>query len=287
MKAQEDNDIDDNGEDHFDDIRMENEIKKIKLSLEYGMDISGQFTDPDLPPEVEGQFLDYIQQFEAQFSQQKSILVYELAGRPDWRPVAEISEDELIAELDRIINILHEHSISIETICDVEEKELYRFITEELFQQETSDIRIEGMTHGFIYEEFHPNHEYDIKNRCREFSDFVLSNKDESSDCWAFAPEIAVGKKVYTKEEFREALKFFRDSFNSFAIDEFECDGVVINDTKDEATARYRTHYSGQIEGSVEIINFKGESTFMLKCDHGWWAVCGFEMPGLVINSDR
>jgi len=52
---------------------------------------------------------------------------------------------------------------------------LYRFITEELFKEELDDIKIEGMTHHYIYEEFHPNHEHDIKNRCKEFLDEFLN----------------------------------------------------------------------------------------------------------------
>lgn len=270
-------------ENNFEDIRLENEIKKIKLSLEYGMDLSNQLNDPDLPPEVEGQFLDYIQQFEAQFAQQKTILVYDLAGKPEWKRADEIPDSEINSELDRIITILHEHSISIETICDVEERELYRFITEELFLQETNDIQIEGMTHGFIYEEFHPNHDYDIKNRCKEFIDFVLSNKEELPDCWALGADMQTGGKTFSKEEFRHALSFFRDSFSSFSIREFDNDCVGINELKDRGTASYNIDYSGNIEGSAESMDFKGKCTFHLECEHGWWVVSGFEIPGIAL----
>jgi len=38
---------------------------------------------------------------------------------------------------------------------------IYKFITEELFDHEMDDIMLPGFVHHFIYEEFHPNHEYD------------------------------------------------------------------------------------------------------------------------------
>ena len=38
---------------------------------------------------------------------------------------------------------------------------MYRFIAEEFLDEEMDNIRIEGMMHGFIYEDFHPSDEYD------------------------------------------------------------------------------------------------------------------------------
>lgn len=67
------------------DQHTENELKKMKLSLEYGADFgapSGEVT-----PEVEGQFLDYIQMWEEQYAKRLTILVYDLLERPEYTPV--------------------------------------------------------------------------------------------------------------------------------------------------------------------------------------------------------
>ena len=56
------------------------------------------------------------------------------------------------------MNILNKNSIQLDTICDVEEREIYRFVTEELFSHKMDNMRIPGMMACFIYEEFHPNH---------------------------------------------------------------------------------------------------------------------------------
>lgn len=41
-------------------IKQENEFKKLKLAIEHGAEFLDFKSKTDLPPEIEGQFLDYI-----------------------------------------------------------------------------------------------------------------------------------------------------------------------------------------------------------------------------------
>jgi hypothetical protein len=275
---------DEKSEEDIENLRLENEIKKIKLSLEHGTDLSGQLSDAELPPEVEGKFLDYIQQFEDEFAKRRTILVYDLAGRPECRPEAEIPEDEISAELKTVLNILHINSISITTICDVPERELYRFITEELFNVETNDIRIPGMSHGFIYEEFHPNHEHDIKNRVTELVEYLFDKeKENATDLWELADEVETGDKVFPKKDLIEKLAHFRDAFSSFTVHDFSINVITASDADDNGEAHCTIHYSADIEGSAETMDFEGESAFCLKRQYEWWMITKFEIPGVVV----
>ncbi len=282
-----DNNEEELNEEELENLRMENEIKKIKLSLEHGADFS-KFPDAEMPPEIEGQFLDYIQQFEEQFANRKSILVYDMAGRPAWKPVAEIPDEEISAELNRLMSVLHENAISVDTICDVEERELYRFITEELFNHETDDIQIPGMTHGFIYEEFHPNHEYDIKNRCTELVHNILDKEKElQSDFSGLAKDVEgrgkEKKNVHTREEVVEKISHFRDSFSSFTIHEFTLASIAVNEAKNDAIATWDISFSGTIDGSNETIELEGFCFFSLKREYDWWVIYKMDMPGVVL----
>ena len=54
---------------------------------------------------------------------------------------------------------------------------MYRFITQELLDEEIDDIQIPGMVSHFVYEEFHPNDEDDITDAIEEFL-FTLFNGD-------------------------------------------------------------------------------------------------------------
>ena len=84
-----------NEEEEFDDLESENEFKKLKLALEHGMDLSKPLEESGLPPEIEGQFLDYVQQWEDEMAKGKMILIYDLIGRPEYKLVAEITDENM------------------------------------------------------------------------------------------------------------------------------------------------------------------------------------------------
>jgi hypothetical protein len=278
-----DND-DEHNEEYIENLRLENEIKKIKLSLEHGTDISQQLSATNMPPEIEGQFLDYIQQFEDEFAKRKTILVYDLVGRPEHRPVADIPDEEISAELDKLMDILHENSIAVDVICEVEEREVYRFITEELFELETDDIRIPGMTHAFIYEEFHPNHEHDVKNRCTHFVKFVLDKEFEDvHEFLSLADEVQLRETILTKKEVAEKIRRFRDAFSEFTLHDFTILNVDLNEAKNDGEAKCSIHYSATIEGSVESLEYKGDCRFRLRRDDEWWHIYQLDVPGIVL----
>jgi hypothetical protein len=271
-------------EEYLENLRMENEIKKIKLSLEHGTDLSGQLSEAELPPEIEGKFLDYISQFEAEFAKRKTIFVYDLAGRPEWKPASEIPDSEIAAELERIMDAMHENSISLDTICEVDDRVLYKFITEELFNHETNDIQIPGMTHGFIYEEFHPNHEHDIKNRCTDFLKHVLNKESEWMPRFlSLAKEVSSQTGVITEDEAINKLTLFRDAFSSFTIENFEIATVHINEETDLGEAQGSIHFTGTIDGSHETIDFNGGFGFWLIKEYDWWNIYKMNIPGIIL----
>ncbi len=139
--------------------RILNEKKKRELEEQYGMIFSDE--EMELPPEVEGEWLDYVAEFERQFEDAEQITIREFIGNPVIKPLADIAEDDLEAELEQLFELLIENGIHLDFLTDVDETEMYRFIAEEFLDEEMDNIRIEGMMHGFIYEDFHPSDEYD------------------------------------------------------------------------------------------------------------------------------
>ncbi len=279
----EDEEMDDNeehDEEYYENLKLENEIKKIKLSLEHGTDLSGQLSEAELPPEIEGKFLDYISQFESEFAKRKTIKVYELAGSPEWKPSDEIGDDEIDEELAKLVKILRKKGISVDTICDVEPRMMYQFITEELFHHETNDIQIPGMIHGFIYEEFHPNHEHDIKNRCKDFVRQVLDKEDEWQPKFLNLPsEINTINGMLTCDVLIERLGNFRDAFSSFTINDYEIKSVEVDGDSGKLTGTM--DYTGVIDGSNDTIDFKGGCEFGMKKIDDWWIIDSIIAPGM------
>ncbi|MBL4657172.1 MAG: hypothetical protein JKX73_04170, partial [Flavobacteriales bacterium] len=163
-------------EENLEKLRIDNEIKRIKLSMEHGIDFHSA-SDSKLSSEAESQWLDYMQQFEDSYKKCKQIAVYDLLGRPEYRRISEIPDGEINAELGKIVDLLGNSGICLDTLCEVADRELYRFITEELFPYETDDMKVEGMVQHYIYEEFHPNNDYYIRRTWAEFMGGLLDKE--------------------------------------------------------------------------------------------------------------
>lgn len=140
---------------HSQDLRIENELAEMKLALERGAKFY-KSSEADLPPEIESEWLKNIQQFEEMYEQCKRITVYEFCGKPVFKKPDDLQEGELKAALHQLQQTLSENNVELNALSSVDDNELYRFITTELFTQEMDDLRIPGMIHCFIYEEFFP-----------------------------------------------------------------------------------------------------------------------------------
>lgn len=144
-------------------LKAENEFLKMKLMLENGARFEKTEDGAHLSPQVENEFLNYIHAFELQSQNPKYIRVFDRIGRPvHFKPVSEIPDHEIEAAWKKLQEYLNRYHISLEACSpNVSVRELYRFTTEELFEHEMSDMNIPGMMHGFIYDEFYPDHQYD------------------------------------------------------------------------------------------------------------------------------
>ncbi len=135
--------------------RIVNDLKRKELEERYG----AAFSSPDeseIPAEVEAQWLENIDEFERQFENAARIPLREFVGSPAVRLLADIPPAELEAELDALLELLGENEVVVDFPDEIDEVEAYRFITEELLDEEIDDIRVPGMVLHFIYEEFHP-----------------------------------------------------------------------------------------------------------------------------------
>ncbi len=273
----------DNNEDQINDLRTENEIKKIKLSLEHGGDFSA-LEDTGLPPELESQWLDYIQQFEDAFAKKETVKIFEYLAEPLFKDADGLDDAEITVALDEAMTMMKDNGIVLETLCDVDDRELYQFVTRELMQHEINNIKIEGMRTCFVYEDFHPNHEYDIKSRCTDFVNLLFKKDGEWMPKFlSFANEVYSSTGIIDEQQAIKKVEDFRDSFSSFAINEFEIESVSINESGAEAEVTCHLDYTACLEGSVEEIAWTGVGVFSLKLDIEWWTISMVRLPGLVI----
>lgn len=263
------------------ELRKNNELLKLRLRAEMGAEIG---TSESIDPEIENSFLNNVLEFERQFAMKKRIVIYDFLGRPEYKKVEELTEDQLIVELKRIMNLLHKHNIGIDFLADYPDRKKYRFITEELIHEEMDDISIPGMIHQFIFEEFHPNHPHDITKRANEFirewfSQDFSKYSIEMANQWVAENGITYSKK--------EVIRKFNEIFKRYKCYE-NTKSVILKIQPDVMEGE--DCGMGYVEGTVkydavpeegEVIHFEGPFKLYLKLTYGWWEIYFAHWPGL------
>ena len=259
----------DNNEDELPklNIEQENEFKKLKLFIEHGASFFGK-PNPNVPPEIEGQFLDYVSSFENAFKKVKQITVYEKLEKPSFKPAETASDSEITTELEALIELMRQKSIALDVLCDYEDEDrlIYTFIIEELFPHEVDDMNVPGMITHFIYEEFHPNHPYDLENATEDFLKMFLDKKSKLY-------------KKYNSEDAlnHEELNNFRFLFKKFKMKFFEILDLDFNET--EATINFNIVFWAKIKGTDSKIYYSGNGSMTFEHKYGFWYVQVVELP--------
>lgn len=249
------------------DIRQENEFKKMKMSLENGAIFPDDLSS-SLPPEIEGQFLDSIMLFDKAFRNAKQISVYDKIGRPDFVPENVLNDDEVKESLEKIETILRQNGLNLEVLADYDDEErlIYKFITEELFDLEIDDISIEGFNTNFIYEDFRPNHKYDLNRDTLAFLNVFLNKKHDMYEKY-YSTDI--------KNNF--VLNNFRSLFKKFKLKFFEI--ILIDFNEENAKTRFNIDFWGKMSGSDNKIFYSGQGALNFEYSDNCWQVVEVFLP--------
>ncbi len=251
------------------DLRFENEFLKAKISAEFGARHTG--ASEDCPPEIENEFLHNVIKYEEALKDAKEIPIYDLIGRPEYMKEQDLSDDQLTAELERVNDLLFEKGIACDTICQVDNRLLYKFLTEELFQQPILDMNLPGMVTHFIYEEFHPNHAYDTFRQCEEILKAFFAKDFHERIEYCFPRHI---------RNFAE-LSEFRDCFCKFKKVKFEL--MEFSEIlPGECTRKATVSFDAFTSPGTKPIHYEGEATFELKYENEWWNVLKVRIPGML-----
>jgi hypothetical protein len=155
MKDQPENPLDPNqlAEQSAADLEAENEVLKLKLEMDFGMEMNYAAT---LNPAAENKWLRHIYEFEKQYKDAKRTKVFDRLGRPSFIKTDDLTPEQIKVELQRFFDLMEQKGLALDCPDDYDPAVIYRFITEELFEHEFDDIAMEGFVHHFIYEEFRP-----------------------------------------------------------------------------------------------------------------------------------
>ena len=143
---------------------------------------------------------------------------------------------------------------------------------EELLDEETDNMAYTGMTAHYIYEEFYPNDEYDVKMWSEDFL-LALLRQDEIDDL-----DYRIGKdelwdsrgNAISHEEFLKQLGRFRKQHR--AISNVTITPLTSLITGDEASVVVATTFTSLPAGFNEFIETIGHTKLSLKRSpyYGW-----------------
>lgn len=241
------------------------------------------FSPPDesLPPEVERAWLDSIERFEQAIGSSRTTTVREFIGNPPLKPLGEIPPQELGEAVDWLMELLAANDIVVQIGENVSLAETYRFLSEELMVAETDDMRVEGFSTLFLYEDFHPDERAEAECTAREFC-AALFEKSEAD-----LVRLIGGAHDGDPPPLRRAGSLLRDaaleffahtgcvSQHSLKIESCEVEG-------DRATVTGSARWAGVMPSGRTQIGASGPVRLTLsRCPFGGWDVIEAQIPGM------
>ncbi len=253
-------------------LRLDNEVRKIKMELEKGAKFIEDPDMPSLPPEIENEFLNYIEQFEQINEQTPRISLYELIGKPAFRKVDELDDEELNGAMDELMTLLHTHQIDVCSIHGVEEREMYRFLTEDLFNYEMVVMKkMKGMMTQFTYEEFYPDDVKDVIVHIENFFNAFLDLKDGDTK-FRFFTDLTDPKNDWLLE--------FRAAYDRLTCHRVNVHTVQISDDENlSASALCEVWFDAYTTGKPEKHVYKGDCNVELLFTPGGWSITTLQLP--------
>lgn len=262
------------------DLKIENEILRMKLQAESGAIIG---IKDDIPPELENIFLQNVIAFEEASKNLKQVSLYDFLGRPAYKKISELDPSQIGPELRRLKRIIEEKQVILDILDDYEDAVIYKFITEELFLEETYETIIPGMLRHFTYESFHPNHKLDIRERTMDFLGGWFERKmDEHS--WELSSQFVLpDETIFTRKEVVTKIKTIFAAYTAFTKCQY-----AVGDIGFEWNERSGTGL-GFCEGAVkyeavlengEVVPVEGPFKLFFSNEGNWWHIFYFIFPG-------
>ncbi|MBK8048563.1 MAG: hypothetical protein IPK16_16460 [Anaerolineales bacterium] len=260
-------------------LQLENEARRRELETKYG----AVFTDVDeVPAMTEAEWLRNMLLFEEQIMSDDYTTISAVLGHPTTYPVAMLTDAQVDDELEQLFDLFADHRIQLDCLCNVEPRELYRFIVEEFLDEEFIEITAAGdWWTVFIYEEYHPNDEYDAKMWSEMFLIDLLMDKNRSLHVANTCDQSAREANVLVDELAPRMMVFWA---HYAVITERTINCLDCKITGDTAVTELSVTFTGLLHGCCDPIRTTGRAVLRLaRSPYGGWDVIRASVPGIVI----
>lgn len=222
-------------DDPEENLRMQNDFLKLKMMAESGAIFGGE---GGLPPDIENQFLKNILEFEKNNAAPNQKKVRDILGNPKFEREESLDDINFEQAYKKLMKYLKKHCIVIDFSRERSDRFKYNFITGELFNHETSLAPVKGMTTYFSYEEFHPDHEMDIKETTENFLNAFLDKKLTAEAYYLEDKILEPDGKEVAKAEYMKRMEAMYEATKPFENFSFKIEkiGFDLKDNTDEIT---------------------------------------------------
>jgi hypothetical protein len=264
--------------DPEEDLRMQNELLKLKLKAELGAE---PFSVSDISPEIENEFLKNVLTFEHNFAKSKPAKVYDLMGKPDFKKSDNLTDNELEKELTALVDLLAKKNIEVYfgDNDDYDNQTRYQFITEELFDHEITFALMPGMTTHFDYEEFHPNHKKEIKRRAIKFLTAWLGKDIEACGYELTHHGILPDGKQVSQADVIARIAHIFDFSTGFSDEKYEIFDIGFDLEAGMGHAEGGIKYHVALK-TGEKAPVGGSFKLYFSLEQGYWSVIYMVLPG-------
>jgi hypothetical protein len=267
--------------DEDQNLKNENEFLKMKLMLEQGAQFGTIPSDQGLPANIENEFLNYIMAYEKQAVERKMIKVFDRIQRPShFRPVNEIPDNEIENAWSNLDEYLQKFGIKL-SVCspNISTHELYRFTTEELFEEEMNDMNIPGMTTCFTYDEFYPDYKYD--NTRYAIDDCIAEIFDKKKNewmPWLRRENLCINNHSnLTETDFKKIINRFKEAYEDIIVNEIK----DVDFSIDENFCQVKGIYDITMKLPMEEMVIRGNWDVSFEKDLGDWCIVNVQIEGI------
>jgi len=203
-----------------------------------------------------------------EYSEIKNNTFNDYVNNPKLIDEQELSDTDITKELIQLKKLLASKNLFIDSLTNIDDRTMYRFIAEEFLK-----IEMDGSLYGktrYIYEEFHTNEIYQIKKACSDFlrSLFAKDFLEFKFSNW---------KKLVVNYP---SFKFFRNKYSQFG--DVNVEMLTIRFLEDVALLEFNVSFSALHDDQIMISRFEGEGKCYLSKIRNNWDLHMVLIPGIV-----
>ena len=184
--------------------------------------------------------------------------------------------------MDELEKLMEEKWIVVDYLVEYPIRLKYEFLTEELFLHESSMFSMPGMTTHYIYEEFHPNHEYDIRRYSEDFiNDWAGQKFNEYSSEFGMK-FISPGGVEIERDNVYQKFQWIFDSYQEFQDLEYKIETIQFTLAEDGSGTGWSEGFVSYnaLQEDGETVHFEGSFKFEFLMKDTYWSIIYFTWPG-------